>query len=200
MWGVLDDLWHSCKLSSWIMWMVAGWSGLHVQPHRWNRSPNHAEGLCDSRVACQPCSPNVPGIYEVGHEYVSLGDWGVQLSSAVRTVLRLSLLFWVILSLCCLSIALCSCVACGPYLEGCIFWLPAIWCYIPFPDWWERLSPVQSLLGPFSQLPFCQCPHCGYIPCLPLSQTSSPNTNQVTGDMGSFLCFVTCRCDADLLC
>lgn len=54
------------------MWMIAGWSGLHVQPHRRNRSPNHAEGLCDSRVARQPCSPNVPGIYEVGHEYVSL--------------------------------------------------------------------------------------------------------------------------------
>lgn len=54
--------------------MIAGWPGLHVQPHRRNRSPNHAEGLCDGRVARQPRSPNVPGIYEVGQGYVSLGD------------------------------------------------------------------------------------------------------------------------------
>lgn len=58
---------------------------------------------------------------------------------------------------------------------------------------------VQSLLGPLSQLPFWHCPHCGYIPCLPLSQISSPNTNQVTGGTGSSLCFVTCRCVSFLL-
>lgn len=51
--------------------MIAGWPGLHVQPHCWDRSPNHAKGLCDSRVARQPRSPNVPGIYEVG---CMLGD------------------------------------------------------------------------------------------------------------------------------
>ncbi|XP_074745771.1 transmembrane protein 104 isoform X1 [Strix uralensis] len=47
---------------------LKSWSGLHVQPHRWNRSPNHAKGLCDSRVARQPRSPNVPGIYEEDDE------------------------------------------------------------------------------------------------------------------------------------
>jgi len=69
------------------MWIIAGWSGLHVQPHRWDRSPNHAKGLCDSRVARQPCSPDVPGIYEVGRGYVSSADWGVWLGEAGRTAL-----------------------------------------------------------------------------------------------------------------
>jgi len=59
--------------SCWIMWMIAGWSGLHVQPHRRDRSPNHAKGICNSRVARQPRSPDVPGLYEVGCEYVPSG-------------------------------------------------------------------------------------------------------------------------------
>lgn len=56
---------------------IAGWSGLHVQPYRRDRSSNHAEGVCDSRVAGQPCPSHVPGLYEVGCGCVSSGDWGV---------------------------------------------------------------------------------------------------------------------------
>lgn len=63
--------------SRWIMWMIAGWSGLHVQPHCWDRSPNHAKGVCNCRVARQPRSPDVPGLYEVGCECVSQGTGGL---------------------------------------------------------------------------------------------------------------------------
>lgn len=74
-----------------IVWMIAGWSGLHVQPHCWDRSPNHAKGVCNCRVARQPRSPHVPGLYEVGCECVSPGHGGGWLDGAV-SVLRLMLL------------------------------------------------------------------------------------------------------------
>lgn len=84
MWGVLDD----CTLWCWILWLIAGWPGVHVQPHCRNGSPDHAQGFCHSRLAHQPCPPDVPGIYEVGCVCVSLGDWEVQLSEdSVKTLL-----------------------------------------------------------------------------------------------------------------
>lgn len=75
-WGVLGDLWPSCKLSRWILCPIAGRSGLHVQPHRGDRSPHHAEGLCDGRVARQPRPPHVPGVYEVECENEPEGNAG----------------------------------------------------------------------------------------------------------------------------
>lgn len=177
------------------MWLISGWSCLHVQPHRWNRSPDHAEGLCDSRVARQPCPPHVPGIYEVGHEYMALEGWEVQLGGVVRAMLRLLVLSWVSLYLWCLSIAIGSCVACGPCLEGCCNMV-----VLHFTSWLMEMAfpPVQSLLSP--TFPFWHCPHSGYISLLPLSWISSPSTNQVTDDTESLLCFVTCRYGADLFC
>lgn len=98
------------------MWLIAGWPGVHVQPHRRNGSPDHAQGLCHSRVARQPHPPAVPGIYEVGCGRVFLGDWEVQLGEdSVKT----SAVFLCALSLCSLSVGFCSGVACGPDLGGC---------------------------------------------------------------------------------
>lgn len=71
----MGDPWQSCELTLDSV-DVAGRSGLHVQPYRRDRSSNHAQGVCDSRVAGQPCSPHVPGLYEVGCGYVSSGDGG----------------------------------------------------------------------------------------------------------------------------
>lgn len=106
----------------WIMWLIAGWPGVHVQPHRRNRSPDHAQGLCHSRVARQPHPPALPGIYEVGCGCVFLGDWEVQLGEdSVKT----SAVFLCALSLCSLSVGFCSGVACGPDLGGCTSWLSA---------------------------------------------------------------------------
>lgn len=92
------------------MWLISGWPGVHVQPHCWNRSPDHAQGLCHSRVARQPRPPDVPGIYEVGCVCVcvSLGDWEVQLDEDSAKTFAI---FLCALSLCSLSVDFCSGVA-----------------------------------------------------------------------------------------
>lgn len=79
----------------------------------------------------------------------------------------------------------------------CLIWKDALPDSLVHPISWlmgRIFPPAQSLLGPLSPLLFWHCPHCGYIPCSPLSHISSPNTNQVSGGTGSSLYFVTCRC------
>lgn len=121
LWMIPGTLW------LWVVWLIAGWPGVHVQPHCWNRSPDHAQGLCYSRVARQPRPPDVPWIYEVGCDCVSLGDWEVQLGEDSK-------------DFCCFPV--CS----VPLLLEC--WFLPFWfggmhflalCYIQFPSWWEGL-------------------------------------------------------------
>lgn len=132
-WMIPGTLW------CWLMWLIAGWPGVHVQPHCGNRSLDYAQGLCHSRVARQPRAPDVPGIYEVGCVCVcvSLGDWEVQLGEdCVKTfAVFLCALF------CSLSVGFCSGVIGRDALPDSLLH-PISWLVL------RTFPPVQSLLGP----------------------------------------------------
>lgn len=150
----------------WILWLIAGWPRVHVQPHRGNGSPDHAQGLCHSRVARQPGPPHVPGIYEVGRVCVFVfrglegsAGWGQCKDFCCFPCVLCPSAPWVLVSAVVLPVDL--------------IWRDALPDSLvhPISSWlMVRTSPpVQSLLGPLSQLPFWLCPHCGYILCLSVS-------------------------------
>lgn len=184
MWGVLDDSWHTlmldhvadCRLA----WFTCSTSSSEREPWPCPR-PLPQQGGSSASSSC--CSWDL---------------WG-RMWACVFRGLGGSAGWGQCKDFCCFPVCSVPLLLECWFLQWCCLWTwfgGMHFLTLLHPISWlmgRTFPPVQSLLGPLSQLPLWHCPRCGYIPCLPLSRISSPNITQVTGGTGSSLCFVTCR-------